>query len=244
MSGKTGGLSPREVLESREEECFRFLREIPAGSKYVLIGGYAVSSFQFPRFSVDLDLVVEEEGVSGFRRLAERSGFKFKQENLLKDNYAGRYVAYVKGIGVIVSLDLMVNSVVSRETGFAYPFGYVYRNSEIREVRGRGLDARARARVADREMLLALKANAMRQQDMRDILALCYEKPDQAKVVSHLRKCPAEPILKNLELLETFLSSRDPHGFKSVFGISEAPPKQSLDNSVKLIAAIRKAVHP
>jgi hypothetical protein len=244
MSSRANRPSPGEVLENREKECFNFLRQIPRGSKYVLIGGYAVSSFQFPRYSVDLDFVLEDAELLRFRRMAEASGFKLKSEKLLGDKHNGRYVTYVKNIGVVVTLDFMVNLVVSRQTSFAYPYSYIKENSEVRLVRGRSLDAKAEARVADREMLLALKANAMRQQDMRDILALCYGKVDYAKAASHLRNCPRDSMLKNLESLTKFLSTSDPQGFRSIFGISAPLQRRSLDNCSRLIAAIRKAVQP
>ncbi len=244
MSGRASRLSPGEVLESREKECFNFLRQIPPASKYVLIGGYAVSSFQFPRYSVDLDFVLEDAELPRFRKMAEASGFKFKNEKVFGDKYNGRYVTYAKNIGVVVTLDFMVNLVVSRQTSFAYPYNYVHQNSEVRLVRGRSLDAKAEARVADREMLLALKTNAMRQQDMRDILALCYGNVDYAKAGRHLRNCPRDPILKNLESLTKFLSTPDPQGSRSVFGMSARLQSRSLDNCSRLIAAIRKAVQP
>ena len=67
----------REQLENRERECFQFLQEIPMERRYVLIGGYAVSSFQFPRYSVDLDIVIPQRELRFFQGLARRKRFKF-----------------------------------------------------------------------------------------------------------------------------------------------------------------------
>jgi predicted nucleotidyltransferase component of viral defense system len=46
----------------------------------VLVGGYATSSFDFPRFSVDLDLVIREKDVQRFKELLEKEDFKLTLE--------------------------------------------------------------------------------------------------------------------------------------------------------------------
>ena len=56
-------------LSIREKECFDFLKFLKKEMDYVVIGGYAVSSFGFPRFSVDLDIVIPEDEVSFFQKL-------------------------------------------------------------------------------------------------------------------------------------------------------------------------------
>ena len=50
-------------IEERERACLELLKKLPEG--YVLIGGYAVSAFEFPRFSVDLDIVIAEKEKRG-----------------------------------------------------------------------------------------------------------------------------------------------------------------------------------
>ena len=47
-------------FSNREKECFTFLKLIPKEKQYVIIGGYAVTSFGFSRFSVDLDITIPE----------------------------------------------------------------------------------------------------------------------------------------------------------------------------------------
>jgi hypothetical protein len=208
----------------------------------VLIGGYAVSSFQFPRYSVDLDIVLPVKELSFFRGLAERLSFKLEGEHDVEQLYDGRSVVYGKQVGVRVSLDLLVNSVYSRQTKFAFPFPYLFENSEVREIRGRGLEAKARARVASREMLLALKANSMRDQDMRDILALCSQEPLFGNVFAHLENSPREKIGENLEKLDAYLSTLDPRAFQGTFGTSEVVLKHSIVNCRKLVVEVRRGL--
>jgi hypothetical protein len=242
LPAKPPKLSIGQKLEARERECFQFLNELPLRRRYVLIGGYAVSSFQFPRYSVDLDIVLPLVELSFFRKFAEKLGFKLEDEHKVEQVYDGRSVVYGKQVGVRVGLDLLVNSVYSRQTKFAYPFAYLFKNSEVREIRGRGLEAKARARVASREMLLALKANSMRDQDMRDILALCFQEPLLLDVVAHLEKCPREKIGENLERLDVYLSALDPRSFQGAFGTSDAVLKRSIVNCRKLLVEVRRSL--
>ena len=242
MPVKPPQLSIGQKLEAREKECFQFLKELPLTRLYVLIGGYAVSSFQFPRYSVDLDIVLPLGELSFFRKFAGKLGFKLEREHDVGQTHDGRSVVYGKQVGVRVGLDLMVNSVCSRQTKFAYPFLYLFENSEVREIRGRGLEARARARVASREMLLALKANSIRDQDMRDILALCFQEPLLSDVVAHLEKCPRERIGENLERLDVYLSTLDPSSFQGTFGTSEAVLKRSIVNCRGLLTRMQKSL--
>ena len=242
MPDKPSKLSIGQKLEARENECFHFLTELPLTRRYVLIGGYAVSSYQFPRYSVDLDFVVPLGELSFFRDFAKKLGFKLEREHNVEQIYDGRSVVYGKHVGVRVGLDLLVNSVHSRQTRFAYPFPYLFENSEVREIRGRGLEAKARARVASREMLLALKANSIRAQDLRDILALCFQEPLMPDVVAHLEKCPREKIGENLERLDVYLSTLDPQSFQGTFGTSEMVLKRSVVNCRKLLVEVRRSL--
>ncbi len=242
MPAKLPKLSIGQKLEAREKECFQFLNELPLARRYVLIGGYAVSSFQFPRYSVDLDIVIPTGELSFFQDLAENLGFRLESERDVEQAYQSKSVVYGKQIGVRVGLDLLVNSVYSRQTKFAYPFPYLYENSEVREIRGRGLEARARSRVANREMLLALKANSMRDQDMRDILALSFQEPEVAEVVTHLQKCPLDKLGANLDQLDAHLSTLDPRSFQGIFGTSEVVLKRSIANCRMLVVGVRQGL--
>ncbi len=230
----------RQNLENREQECFRFLNRLGPERKYVLIGGYAVSSFHFPRYSVDLDIVVPEEEVGFFQELAKSLGYapsSSKEE--VEPVYGGRSEGFVKDIGVVVGIDLLVNSVQSRDTGCAYSFRHIATNSETREIRGRGLGARATARVADKEMLIALKAQPMREQDIGDILALCYERPNESKLAAHLQKCPRQRILENLEKLRSYVENPKTDSVRGAFSFGQREFGQCLKNCKRLLSTLQ-----
>lgn len=227
----------REKILARERECFDFLGKIPSNRKFVLIGGFAVSAFEFPRLSVDLDIVIPEKELEFFRNLIKEQGFVFSEEKSDFDlTYGGKYEKYVKKEELPVSVDLLTNSVQARQTNYSYSFQYLFKNSEIREIRGWHPDARAKVRVPDKEMLIALKINSMRTADRRDIIMLCYEKPDVGKIVAHLKNCPKEIILGNMsELLELLTDPRYEESIKGVFTISNEVLRIATENCKEVI---------
>ncbi len=203
--------------------CFDFLRTIPSKRKYVVIGGFAVSAFEFPRLSVDLDIVIPEEGLKFFKGLIKKQGFELSEKRSdFDETYRGRYEKYIKSEELPVSVDLLINSVQARQTNYSYSFRYLFNNSEPKEVKGWHPEAKATVRVPDREMLIALKINSMRMADKRDIIMLCYEKPDEDRIAKHLKNCPKDIILDNLnELLGLIKGKGHDNSIKGVFSLSD-----------------------
>lgn len=210
--------------------------------KYVLIGGYATSAFDFPRFSVDLDVVISEEDLDFFVSLLQGEGFEQIISKELGQVYKGQFIRFERRIeGLAVNVDLLVNMVQSRQTDSAYSFDYLYGNSEVRTVTGSAVDATAQARVADWEMLIALKANSMRLADQRDIIALCNADVDVGKVVQHLSRCPANTIQKNVDrLLETLRDPKNKDSIKGVFGLSNHVYQRIVQRAEALFLRVRE----
>lgn len=232
----------KEKILARERACFEFLEALPADKQYVLIGGYAVSAFEFPRLSVDLDITIPQNELRFFEKLIETNDFELSTERSDIDKiYSGKYKKFVKKTELPVSVDLLINSVKSRQTNISYSFNYLYENSEIREVTGWHPKSRARVRVADKEMLIALKMNAMRPTDKRDIIMLCYEKPNTEKIIQHLSRCPKNIIKKHInELTSLTENTKNIDSIKGVFGISEGVYKKAIRNCKIMIRAITK----
>jgi len=99
------------------------------------------------------------------------------------------------------------------------------------------------ARVASREMLIALKSNSMRIADQRDIISLCNGSIDVTKVLNHLKRVDKEKILNHIDILVTTLEkpeSKD--SIKGVFGISDQVYKRMIDKAKKETLSIRKGI--
>ncbi|MFH0860750.1 MAG: hypothetical protein V1921_06075 [Candidatus Altiarchaeota archaeon] len=231
----------REKLLARERECFDFLNAILQKTKYVLVGGYAVSSFGFPRFSVDLDIVMPDSELKFFEGLLRKRDFILVSERKgLDEVYSGEFRSYGKKTEMPVSVDLLINSIKSRQTGASYAFQYLLKNSEIQTVRGWHPDSKADVRVADREMLIALKINSMRLTDMRDVIMLCYGKHDTEKIIEHLKRCPQEIIKKHLQEMAALID--DPKyvdSIKGEFSITDKVFQAAARNAKKTVTGIQ-----
>ena len=230
-------------IQERERVCLELLKILP--QKFVLIGGYAASSFDFPRFSVDLDLIIRGKDVELFSGILKGEGFRLvKDVGDFSKFYKGRIMKFEKKVDVLpVSADLFIDMIQARQTDAAYSFEYLWKNSEIRKVAGIGVKDDVEARVANREMLIALKINAMRMADQRDIISLCSGSLNVTKVLNHLKRVDKEKILNHIDILVTTLEkpeSKD--SIKGVFGISDKVYKRIIDKAKKEILSIRKGI--
>ena len=229
-------------MEEREKVCLKTLDELPM-DKYVLIGGYGISSFDFPRFSVDLDIVIDGEEKATFEKILRDQSFRLSEEKVLeKGIYGSKFERYEKKLNdLTVSVDLLINSVVSRQTESSYSFEYLLENSELRDVSSAVSETTIKARVATREMLMALKTNSMRLVDERDIIALCTQEVDIDAVVKHLQRCPKETITKNMdELLHTLKTDRHRDSIKGVFQLSDKVYERITNRAIDTFSEIQK----
>ena len=223
-------------FSDREKECFAFLDLIPEEKKYVVIGGYAVSSFGFPRFSVDLDITIPEKELPFFKKLISNNGYEFEigKENL---NYSGKFERYKKDL---VSIDLLINGVQSRQTGYHYPFQYIFKNSQIRETSGWDQTNKVKVRIAKKEMLIVLKTHSMRMDDIRDIIMLCYEIPDIQIIFDHLKNSPKEKIIEHInELLIVLNDKKLKDSLKGVYSIDDKLYKRTIENCKKIMTDVK-----
>jgi hypothetical protein len=226
-------------LSEREKECFDFLNLLKKDKDCVIIGGYAVSTFGFPRFSVDLDIVISEKVIFLFHESIKKNGFIFSKEKT-DLNYSGKFERYEKGL---VSIDLLVNGVQSRQTDYFYSFSYIFRNSEMREVSGWDPFLKARIRVPRKELLIALKVHSMRMADKRDIIMLCYEKPDVEKIVDHLKDCPKGKIISNIdELLKVIKDQNLKDSLKGVFSVDNRIFEKSVENCILTLEKVKESL--
>lgn len=228
-------------IVERERLCIELIRKFPR--KFVLIGGYATSAFEFPRFSVDLDLVVKENDLKEFEKVLEKEGFELIQEaGEFSEVYKGKFIRFEKKVNALpVSVDLFVDMVQSRQTNAAYSFAYLWKNSEIRRIVGSGGKEYGEARVADREMLTALKINAMRKADQRDVISLCSGILDISKVLKHLERAPRERILVHIDiLLKTLADPKSRDSIKGVFGISDDVYERIIEKATKELSVVKE----
>jgi hypothetical protein len=223
-------------FSAREKICFDVLKQLEKTDAYVVIGGYAVSSYGFPRFSVDLDIVLPTTGLSFVHHLLTKQGFT-KSTEKTDLAYSGTFERHVKSL---VSVDLLINAVEARQTGYSYPYSYVSSNARRRQVTGWDPSHTATVKVATKEMLMALKLHSLRDADKRDIIMLCYQMPNVPALTRHLMNGPREKILKHVHTLQRILD--DQHlkdSLKGVYSIDDRVFEKAIHNCHRALDELR-----
>ncbi len=206
---------------------------------FIIVGGYAVSSLARHRFSVDCDIVLSKKNLEKFQKVLESKGFKKHIESSgFDESYNGMFVNYRKEvIGFPVTIDLLINSLVSRSTGASWSFDYIKKNSI--EVNLSGLKTSVRCKVPKKELLIAFKIHSGRKTDIRDIIML-NENVDLKEVLSHLKRGHIDE-LKN-QIKKIFFSLDDKNlvnSLKGIFTITNDVEKE-IRNTKKFIEKILK----
>ncbi len=154
------------MLDARESIIIKTLQKLPR-EEVVLIGGYAVNAYVPPRFSIDCDLVALGSS-SKLELLLKEDGFtKIAEGDVSYDGYVRYEMKNVK-----VSFDLLKNSVVDRDTRIVFESELFKKHSAERTTVGRSVPTRIRIRIADPELLFAMKFVSARRQDIRDMFML------------------------------------------------------------------------
>ncbi len=191
------------MMQERERIVIETLKKIPKRN-VILIGGYAVNAYAPPRFSVDCDLVVFGR-TKAVETVLSRQGFvKTEEGDVLYGSYIRYFMEKEK-----VSFDLLVNSVLDRETGIFFEGELLKKNSKVRITVGRANPVRIKMKIIDPEFLFAMKFITARKQDIRDIFMLAGEdlKWDLVtKIVSG--KCSSELIKKRRGLIKRSIHSK------------------------------------
>lgn len=159
--------------EARENAILDLLKKLrEAGAEFVLVGGYAVSALATHRFSVDCDIVVPKKSLDKIRSTLKAEGYKKEQEIRGFDKvYGGSFESYAKQIaGLGVSVDLLVDSLVSRETGASWSYREIKSKSNVERVAG--VSVAVESLVPSKEVMIAFKIHAGRLADARDIVMM------------------------------------------------------------------------
>lgn len=192
------------MLQDREKIVLEILEKIPK-QNVVLIGGYAVNAYVPPRFSIDCDLVVL--GKTGSIEAVLQDN-EFEQAESGKIPY-GNYMRYLRKKEK-VSFDLLVNSVLDRNSEILFGADLFKKYSKNRTTVGRGTPIRISLKIADPELLFAMKFVTGRKQDIRDIFMLSGE-PIDLEVVEEiiLEKCSKKIIEERTGLIRNSIKSKD-----------------------------------
>ena len=220
-----------EDLIKKENDIFEILqRFIDAKLEFVIVGGYAVSSFKH-RFSVDADIVIKKDNLEKFEVILKKDGFIQTKSKELENVYLSRFVRYEKDTA---SIDILVDAIASRQTGASFSYELLLNNSAKRKIIG--IEKEVTALVPTREMLIVTKIHSGRLTDFRDIAALA-KNFDQAMIKKFL-------FVGNLSVIEEHLKElgklSQTQGFKDSFKGVFMEKKFDVDfNEVKRLSELK-----
>ncbi len=224
--------NPRDSILIREQEIIKLLTIIKNSNlQFVVVGGYAVATVS-KRFSIDLDLVIKGEDKTKFEELLKNQDYSLAYSREISTIYGENFIRYEKKIGELpVSVDLLINGLVSRTTSASWSFDNIQQNSEIRIIESIPIA------VPIKELLIAMKIHSGRISDTRDITALS-ENTNVQTILKHSLKGELnilkEIIKKSLEYLK---SKNFKDGFQGVFGLTSYKPIL-IENSDTILNSI------
>lgn len=207
------------LFSLREKEIFETLKKIKE-HEFVLIGGYAVTSYTLPRFSVDCDIVIENrKELEDIEKKLINIGYKKEDINKEKLSYYGNFERYEKLLSnnFKVSIDILIGEVLDRETKGSFSWDWISNNSEIKNIKGKTIKDELKLNVANPDSLCVMKILSCRINDIRDVFMLSLQVKD--------KKWIKEEISKRYNFNERFLrlkekinSKQFKDGLQGVFG--------------------------
>jgi len=179
-------MSQSGYLTSRETEIIRILRVLTeATDGFVVIGGYAVNAHGQHRFSIDCELATNRDNVPVIDATLLREGYELRRSEV-RPPIGVTIREYAKSVeGEAASIALLVDTVVNTTTRGIWTYKFTQENSAEAIVMG-ATDSTP-SRVANRNLLAAMKLHAGETQDFEDIVMLS-EKVDW-KAVARCAAC-------------------------------------------------------
>jgi hypothetical protein len=149
----------------------------------------------------------------------EKRGYSKEFSGDFDKVYGGSMERHSKGLDSgPATIDLLVGSLQTRQTGAVWSYELIYGNSEPAVIVCRL--GKATARVAFKELLVAMKMHAARFTDARDVGMLCNSGVDVNKIKDFLYRGDEKILEENIKKILGYVSDkRYVEGLKSVYGL-------------------------
>jgi hypothetical protein len=205
-------------FQLREKEIFETIKKLK-GLKFVVIGGYAVNAYTLPRFSVDCDIVVKTQ--EDLEKVEEKLiKFRYNEsKNTSEAPYNGSFKRYEKEISedFKVSIDILIEKVLDRQTGSTFSADWIFDNSAVRTLRGKTITKELKLRIINLDALFVMKMLSCRSTDIRDIFLLVADIKDKKWVIDEISK--RYNLNNRLERVKSEITSKQfKDGLQGVFG--------------------------
>ncbi len=226
-------INSRIGLLGREKEVLRLIELFTGNNlKFIVIGGYAVSTYK-KRFSIDLDIVVQEKDLLKFEELLIKEGYSFSYEKEISLLYGENFKRFRKKMNDLpVDVDLLINGLVSRSTDSTWSFESIDKNSQKRKLDN------LEFLTPSRELLISMKIHSGRLSDVRDIIALMPCNKDKLK--EFLLRGNLFNLKASIKKQALFIEKPQfDDSFKGIFGIQAYNPKE-IETAKKLFSDLIK----
>lgn len=208
------------MLQLREKEIFETLKKMER-FKFVIIGGYAVNAYALPRFSVDCDIVVKDKAeLKEIEKVLVNFGYVKEEYNKEKTSYYGDFLRLEKDMGdnIKVSIDILINEVLDRQTNAAFSADWVFNNSEIEILKGKTITEELKLRIINLDALFVLKFVSCRLTDIRDIFMLAPNIKNKKWVKEEIsKKYDFDKLF--LKIKEKVISKQFKDNLQGVYGV-------------------------
>ncbi len=215
-------MSQSGYVTARETEIIRILRVLTEASEgFVVIGGYAVNAHGQHRFSVDCELATNRDNVPVIDATLLREGYELRRSEV-RPPIGVTIREYAKSVGgETASIELSVDTVVNTTTRGIWTYKFIRENSVEAIVTG-ATDSTP-SRVAQRNLLVAMKLHAGETQDFEDVVMLS-ERVDW-KTVAKCAACGSkEQLLEDIEAaIQEISSPKFASELKSIFAMRSDP---------------------
>lgn len=176
------------MLQLRENEIFETLKKIKS-HRFIIIGGYAVNAYTLPRFSVDCDIVIEDlKEVSNLGKTLKKIGYHKEKKSDIP--YKGEFAVYKKEIkqDFKVSIDILIKNVLDRQTNASFSAEWVFKNSELRLLKGKTITEQLKLRIINIDALIVMKFISCRATDIRDVFMLTKQAKETEWIKKEIKK--------------------------------------------------------
>jgi len=223
-------------LLEREKEVLRLIwLFIENKFKFIVVGGYAISTYK-KRFSVDLDVVIQENDLPKFEKFLLKEGYSICYEKEIALLYGEKFKRFRKKMNDLpVDVDLLINGLVSRTTDATWSFENIEKNSQRRRLDN------LEFLTPIRELLISMKMHSGRLSDIRDIVALmpC----DKNKLREFLLRGNLSNLKDSVKKQLSFLEKPQfDDSFKGIFGI-KVYNKKEIEFAKKLFIDLLKEIN-
>jgi hypothetical protein len=227
-------------LIERENEVIKIIKQmVESKLNFIVVGGYAVSALAKHRFSVDCDIVIPKKELKTIEDLLVEANYSKNIEKFGFDKiYGGSFVNYMKKVNELpVTADVLVDSLVNRNTNASWSFDYIKQHSVIAIVTS--IQSSVECKIPKRELLIAMKIHSARKTDIRDIIML-NEKVDWLEVLKHLKRGKLE-ILKDQtnNIIKAMHDERLVDSLKGVF-ILKQDVNDMIAKTIKEVEMLRE----